>query len=97
MQSDTLDSLVAPRPEPVMPQQKIDLLNLPKPIRGPVNDLIRALNAASTREDIEREGAMEISFILGLETARKLRPSDIEALYMIFDNAVQERLEHLPG
>jgi hypothetical protein len=78
-----------------MPQERLDLLKLPKPIRGPINDLVRALNAASTREDIEREGALEIALILGLETAKRLKPSDIEALYMIFDDAVQERLQAL--
>lgn len=78
-----------------MPQERIEALRLHKSIQGPVNDLVRALNAASTREDIEREGAMEIAFILGLETARRLRAADIEALYIIFDDAVQERLKQL--
>jgi hypothetical protein len=54
-----------------MPQERIAALKLPKPIQGPVNDLVRALNAASTKEDIEREGEMEIAFITGLETARR--------------------------
>ncbi|WP_311968869.1 hypothetical protein [Pseudomonas baltica] len=80
-----------------MPQERLDLLKLPKPVRGPINDLVRALNAASTREDIEREGTLEIALILGLETAKKLKPADIEALYMIFDDAVQERLQRLPA
>jgi hypothetical protein len=80
-----------------MPQERLDLLKLPKPVRGPINDLVRALNAASTREDIEREGTLEIALILGLETAKKLKPADIEALYMIFDDAVQERLLRLPA
>lgn len=79
-----------------MPQERIDSLRLPKAIQGPVNDLVRALSAASTREDIEREGEMEIAFILGLETTRRLRPADIEMLYMIFDDAVQARLAQLP-
>jgi len=80
-----------------MPQERLDLLKLPKPVRGPINDLVRALNAASTREDIEREGTLEIALILGLETAKRLKPADIEALYMIFDDAVQERLQGLPA
>lgn len=79
-----------------MPQERIDSLRLPKAIQGPVNDLVRALSAASTREDIEREGEMEIAFILGLETTKRLRPADIEMLYMIFDDAVQTRLAQLP-
>ena len=40
-------------------------MSLPKPIQGLVNDLVRALNAASTKEDIEREGEMQIAFIMG--------------------------------
>lgn len=79
-----------------MPQERLDLLRLPKPIRGPVNDLVRSLNAASTRADIEAEGALQIAFILGLETAKRLRPSEIETLYMIFDDAVAARLEAFP-
>ncbi|MGH8418058.1 MAG: hypothetical protein ACRER8_12375 [Pseudomonas sp.] len=78
-----------------MPQERIDSLRLPKAVQGPVNDLVRALSAASTREDVEREGEMEIAFILGLETTKRLRAADIETLYMIFDDAVQARLSHL--
>jgi hypothetical protein len=78
-----------------MPQERIEALRLHKSIQGPINDLVRALNAATTREDIEREGAMEIAFILGLETTRRLRAGDIEALYIIFDDAVQQRLKQL--
>ncbi|WP_296254895.1 MULTISPECIES: hypothetical protein [unclassified Pseudomonas] len=78
-----------------MPQERIESLRLPKAVQGPINDLVRALSAATTREDIEREGEMEIAFILGLETSKRLRASDIETLYMIFDDAVQARLKHL--
>jgi hypothetical protein len=35
---------------------------------------------------------MHIAFNVWLETARLLQASDIEALYIIFDDAVQERL-----
>ena len=70
-------------------------MSLPKPIQGLVNDLVRALNAASTKEDIEREGEMQIAFIMEPETARRLRASDIEALYIIFGDAVRERFGQL--
>lgn len=59
--------------------------------------LVRALNAASTKEAIEREGTLEIPLILGLETAKRLKPPDIKALYMIFDDAVQAQLQQLSG
>ncbi len=78
-----------------MPQERIAALRLPKPIQGAIDDLVRALNAATTKEDLEREAAMEISFILSLETSKRLRPADVETLYMIFDDAVQERLSQL--
>jgi hypothetical protein len=80
-----------------MPQERIEALRLPKSLQAQIDDLVRALNSASDREAIEREAEMEIAFILGLETAKRLRPSDIEALYMIFDDAVQQRLQALPS
>ena len=58
---------------------------------------MRALNTARTREGLEREGAMEVSFIFGLETAKRLRPADVESLYIIFDDAVQRSLCELSG
>lgn len=79
-----------------MPHERVEALRLPKSIKAEIDDLIRALNAASDRQAIEREGAMEIAFILGLEKAKLLRPADIEALYIIFDDAVQKRLQGLP-
>ncbi|MCS3471103.1 Tfp pilus assembly protein PilO [Pseudomonas sp. JUb42] len=79
-----------------MPQEKLDLLRLQKPIRDEMNDLLRALNAASTRKDLEAERALQIESIQTLESTRKLRSADAEALYIIFDDAVEARLENLP-
>jgi hypothetical protein len=79
-----------------MPQQRLNLMELPASIRGPVDKLMHSLLSAHSRADIEREGAIELGFVLGLETARCLRASDIEALYLIFDDAVQAQLQALP-
>jgi hypothetical protein len=76
-------------------QERLDSLKLPRAVQGPVSDLVRALNAASTRADVEAEAALQIDYIHGLETTRKLRSSDIETLYIIFDDAVQARLQEL--
>lgn len=78
-----------------MPQERLDLLRLPKPIRDPVSDLVRALNAASTVVDVEAERVIQIELIGGLESAKRLRASDIEALYIIFDDAVEAKLKQL--
>ena len=76
-----------------MLQERLDLLKLTKPVRSQIDDLVRALNAASTREDLEREGEMQIALIGELESGRKIKPADVETLYIIFDDAVQERLQ----
>jgi len=76
-------------------QERLDQLRLPKPVQGAISDLVRALDATSTRADVEAEGALQIEYIHGLETSRKLRPADAEALYIIFDDAVQARLQAL--
>lgn len=78
-----------------MLQERLDLLKLPKPVRNQIDDLVRALNAASTREDVEREGEMQIALIGALESSRKLKPADVETLYIIFDDAVQVRLQEV--
>ncbi|NWB32049.1 hypothetical protein [Pseudomonas gingeri] len=78
-----------------MPQERLDLLRLPKPIRDPINDLVSALNATSTVADVEAERAIQITLIGGLESARCLRPAEIEALYIIFDDAVEAKLKQL--
>lgn len=78
-----------------MPQERLDLLRLPKPVRDPVSDLVRALNAASTVADVEAERVIQIELIGGLESAKRLRSSDIEALYIIFDDAVEAKLKQL--
>ncbi|RMT64020.1 hypothetical protein ALP44_03292 [Pseudomonas syringae pv. theae] len=82
-------------------QEQIDQLRLPKAIQAEISDLVRALDAASTRADIEAEGALQIEYIHRLETTKgkggKLRPADAEKLYIIFDDAVQARLQALAG
>lgn len=79
-----------------MPQEKLDLLRLQKPIRDEMNDLLRALNAASTRADIEAERDIQIESIQSLQNTKRLRAADAEALFIIFDDAVEARLEQLP-
>ena len=78
-----------------MPEERITALRLPKALQGDIDDLVRALNAASDKTALEREGEMQIALIHALEKSKKLRPADIETLYMIFDDAVQDRLSKL--
>lgn len=78
---------------------KILLDEMPEAIRSAIDQLLCAVGCAQTLEDVEREGAMQLGFLLGLETAKRLRPIHIEALYLAFEEAVQAKLEGLgnPG
>lgn len=78
-----------------MLQDRIDALRFPKSLQGNIDDLVRALQAADDASSIRREGEMQIAFILGLEKAKQLKPADIEALYIMFDDEVQARLHQL--
>jgi hypothetical protein len=79
------------------PQEKLDQIKLHKNIRTPIDRLLRSLEAANTREEVESEGEMQISFIHDLESDKRVRKGDIETLYIIFDDAVQARLEAFPA
>lgn len=78
------------------PQDKLDQIKLHKNIRTPIDRLLRSLEAANTREEVESEGELQISFIHDLESDKRVRKGDIETLYIIFDDAVQARLEEFP-
>ncbi|WLH14768.1 hypothetical protein PSH58_10870 [Pseudomonas hefeiensis] len=80
-----------------MLNDKISELKIPKPIRGMIINMVHAVKAASTKEKLEREGSMELAFILGLDVAKNMSQADIEVLYAILDEAVQERLAQLGG
>lgn len=79
------------------PQYKLDQIKLHKQIRTPIDRLLRSLEAANTREEVESEGEVQISFIHDLESDKRVRKGDIETLYIIFDDAVQARLESFPA
>jgi hypothetical protein len=77
------------------PQYKLDQIKLHKQIRTPIDRLLRSLEGANTREEVESEAEVQISFIHDLESDKRVRKGDIETLYIIFDDAVQARLESL--
>lgn len=64
-------------------------------VRPALDRLLSVIAIAQTREDLERDGAAQLALLLGLETAKRLRPVQIEALYLIFEEAVQARLAAL--
>jgi hypothetical protein len=76
-----------------MLNEELDALKIPKNLRTPIERLLRSLEEANTQEEVAKEAEIEIEFVRGLESDRRIRPADIEALYIFFDDAVQARLQ----
>ena len=52
---------------------------------------MRALDEAVDEKEVAREAQIQIEFVQAMEVARKLRGPQVEALYILFDDAVQAR------
>lgn len=72
--------------------EQLDALRIAKDLRTPIERLMRALDEAVDEEEVAREAQMQIEFVQAMEVARKLRGPQVEALYILFDDAVQARL-----
>jgi len=75
--------------------EQLDTLRIAKDLRTPIERLMRALDEAVDEEEVAREAQMQIEFVQAMEAARKLRGPQVEALYILFDDAVQTRLAAL--
>jgi hypothetical protein len=75
--------------------EQLDALRIAKDLRTPIERLMRALDEAVDEEEVAREAQMQIEFVQAMEVARKLRGPQVEALYILFDDAVQARLRAL--
>jgi len=80
-----------------MLNEQLDALKIPKNLRTPIERLLRSLEEANTPEEVAAEAEIQLEFVRGLESDRRIRKPDIEALYIFFDDAVQARLEGLQG
>lgn len=78
-----------------MLSEQLDALKIPKNLRTPIERLFRSLEEANTEEEVKNEADIQIDFVKGLESDRRIRKPDIEALYILFDDAVQARLQSL--
>lgn len=70
-------------------------LHLPPAVKAQTLKLLAQIAQARTADDLFRAGDRAEGFVLGVETVKALNPADIEALYVLFDNAATaRRLEH---
>lgn len=70
-------------------------LVLPSGVRVVVLKLLAALEVVDTAQGVNMAAAHAEGFVLGLEAAGAFRAADIEALYVGFDQAKDNRLQAL--
>ena len=75
--------------------EQLDALRIPKDLRTPIERLMRALDDASNADEVASEAQIQIDFVQAQEAAKKIRGPQVEALYILFDDAVQARLAAL--
>lgn len=73
--------------------EQLDTLRIAKDLRTPIERLMRALDDANDADEIAQEAQIQIEFVQAMEAAKKIRGPQVEALYILFDDAVRARLE----
>ncbi|WP_312932036.1 hypothetical protein [Pseudomonas sp.] len=73
--------------------EQLDTLRIPKDLRTPIERLMRALDDAADADEVAAEAQIQIEFVQAMEAAKKIRGPQVEALYILFDDAVQARLD----
>jgi hypothetical protein len=68
---------------------------LPDHIRKTSERLLTAIESADSMLQGVKTGARAEGFVLGLETARTLNQAQIEGLYVLFDEATEQRLKEI--
>jgi hypothetical protein len=68
---------------------------LPALVRQEIDNLLGVITRAPSGEDAVRAGIRAEGFVLGIERLRALRPADIEALYLVFEQAAHTRVAEL--
>lgn len=67
-------------------------ITMPSAVRQELVRLIAAIRHAATSDDAQRAGLRAEGFVLGVQRLRALQPASIEALYLIVEQAVEERV-----
>jgi hypothetical protein len=78
-----------------MIDEQLDALKIAKDLRTPIKRLLRSLEDATSKEEVAQEAQIQIDFVHSLQASKRLRGPDVEALYILFDDAVQARLQTL--
>lgn len=72
-----------------------DNIIMPAAVREETHRLLAAITRASTGRDAEHAGLRAEGFVLGVERLKAMKPESIEALYLVFEVAVEMRIGEL--
>lgn len=70
-------------------------ITMPSAVRQELVRLTAAIRRATSSDDAQRAGLRAEGFVLGVERLKALQPASIEALYLIVEQAVEERVGEL--
>ena len=70
-------------------------LNLPESVRKQACRLLVAIQQSRSGAELVRAADRADGFGLGIETLRALNPSDLERLYLVFEQVADERRAEL--
>lgn len=68
---------------------------MPAAVRQELDLLLATIKRAMTRDGAERAGIRAEGFVLGVERLKALQPASIETLYLVVEQAVEERAGEL--
>ncbi|HEY0289823.1 MAG TPA: hypothetical protein VGC62_22915 [Pseudomonas sp.] len=68
---------------------------LPDSIKTEGRRLLKLINGSADHQSLHAAGQLAEGVVRGFEVVRALRAADIEALYFVFENAVDARLAEL--
>lgn len=68
---------------------------MPAAVREETHRLLTAITRAATGRDAEHAGLRAEGFVLGVERLEAMKPASIEALYLVFELAVELRIGEL--
>lgn len=67
-------------------------ITMPAAVGQELDRFLAAISRATTRDDAQRAGLRAEGFGSGVERLKALQPASIEALYLIVEQAVEERV-----
>jgi len=70
----------------------LDEMNIPPVIKKEAADLIRRIELADGLLELATAGGMTEGFVIGINCLKALRPNDVDALEILFSQAMDRKM-----